>query len=258
MKGSGIDSATPTYRWNGADVNAGWVTTFNEYCVVSENRVTPVPSDVPGDAACLLGCAATTGLGIVFNDAKLRPGQSIAVFGAGGVGLNVIQGAALVSAFPIVAVDLHDDKLERSSGFGATHTVNMGREGAVDTLTEIVGTRGYDVAVDTTGNPRVFETAYRLTAPRGTTVLAGVLPEAGGSVTLDPFPLHFGRRIVGSHGGDTDPDTDIPRYVDLYRRGKLKLNEQITHRFPLSRINEATESLQHGAQVGRCVISMES
>ena len=114
MKGSGIDSATPSFRRNGKVVNAGCVTTFSEYTVASENRVTRIPEQSDSAVASLLGCAVTTGLGIVFNNANLKPGESIAVFGTGGVGLNVLQGALLVSAFPIVGLDLHDHKLEQA------------------------------------------------------------------------------------------------------------------------------------------------
>lgn len=254
MKGSGIESATPRHTRDGEPVNAGWVTTFNEYAVVSENRVTPIAADVGLDAASLLGCAATTGLGIIFNDAQLKPGQSIAVFGAGGVGMNVIHGASLVNAHPIVAIDLHDHKLERMTDFGATHLLNGGSADLRQRLLELSGGRGFDVTVDTTGNSEIFQTAYETTLPSGKTVLAGVLHHER-PITIDAFPLHSGRQIIGSHGGNTNPDADIPRYVRLYQLGKLKLDEQITHRFPLDAINEAVAVVERG-DAGRCVISM--
>lgn len=254
MKGSGIDSATPKFKWNGRMVNAGWVTTFSDYTVASENRVTPIPVDVKFDVASLLGCAITTGLGIVFNNANLKPGQSIAVFGVGGVGMNVVQGAALVNAYPVVAIDLHDDKLERAIAFGATHTGNASRTDAEAFLMELSQGRGFNVTVDTTGNTNVFQTAYKTTSDTGKTIMAGMLHHQN-PVTVDAFPLHFGRQIIGSHGGDTQPDVDIPRYIELYRRGKLKLDEQITDRYCLDEINEAVNMVRKGL-VGRCVISM--
>ena len=254
MKGSGIDSAPPRFSRNGTLVNAGWVTTFSEYTIASENRLTPIPADVPFDVASLLGCAVTTGLGIVFNDANLRPGQSIAVFGVGGVGVNVIQGATLVNAWPIVAVDLHERKLEQARTFGATHTVNASTQESSTVLTELTGGRGVDVAVDLTGETKVRQAAYNVTSHTGKTILAGVPPEHD-QMTIDSFPLHFGRRITGVHGGDTRPDTDIPRYLELYRQGKLKLEEQITHRYPLSKVNEAVAQVKNG-QVGRCILVM--
>ncbi len=254
MKGSGIDSVTPQFQWNGTAVNAGWVTTFSEYTIASENRVTPIPSDVRFDVACLLGCAVTTGLGIVLNNAALKPAQSIGVFGVGGVGLNVIQGAALVNAYPIVAIDRYSHKLEQARAFGATHTFNAIERETKTLLQEMTGGRPFDVAVDTTGHTSVRELAYNLTSHTGITVFAGV-PHHEDRITIDSFPLHFGRRIVGSHGGDTRPDIDIPRAIQLYQRGKLKLDEQITHRFPLQDINRAIELVQQG-QAARCVITM--
>ena len=254
MKGSGIDSAPPRFMWNGTVVSAGWVTTFSEYTVASENRVTPIPADVNLDIAALLGCAVTTGLGIVFNNAALKPGQSIAVFGVGGVGLNVVQGAALVNAYPIVAIDLHDHKLEQALAFGATHTVNSSRTDAEAILMELSQGRGFDATVDTTGNTNVFQTAYKTTTGTGKTIMSGVLHHQK-PITIDAFPLHFGRQIIGSHGGDTQPDIDIPRYIQLYKLGKLKLDEQITHRYCLDEINEAVDVVRKG-QAGRCVISM--
>ncbi len=254
MKGSGIDSATPSFRRNGTVVNAGWVTTFSEHTVVSENRVTPISREVPFDVACLLGCAVTTGLGIISNNANLKSGQSIAVFGAGGVGLNVIQGAALVNAYPIVAIDRYAHKLAQAVSFGATHTVDATTDprAYLKALTE---GRGVDVAVDTTGLVKVRELAYDATSHTGKTILAGV-PSHDDRMNIDSFPLHFGRQVTGVHGGDTKPDVDIPRYLRLYTLGKLKLDEQITHRMPLDQINAALDIVRNG-KAGRCVIVMD-
>jgi S-(hydroxymethyl)glutathione dehydrogenase/alcohol dehydrogenase len=254
VKGPGIDSAPPRFSRNGKTVSAGWVTTFSERTVVSENRVTGIPDDMPFDVAALLGCAVTTGLGIVFNNAGLRPGQSIAVFGVGGVGLNVIQGAAMVSAHPIVAIDLHDNKLEQAAAFGATHIFNSSNGDAHEYLMELSEGNGFDATVDVTGNNGVRQTAYDSTENTGKTIFAGV-PYVDEQITIDSFPLHFGRRMIGSHGGETKPDVDIPRYVQLYKLGKLKLDEQISRRFGLDDINDAVETVRSG-EAGRCLISM--
>jgi len=252
MKGSGIDSLPPKFRWNGTVVNAGWVTTFSEYTVVSENRLTPIDCDVPLDVASLLGCVVTTGLGIVFNNAHLRPGQSIVVFGVGGVGLNVVQGAALVNAHPIVAIDAYDHKLKQGLNFGATHAFKADESKLRDLLLEMTGGTGFDAAVDTTGHRRVRELAYEVTSPMGKTILAGV-PYQNEGISIDSFPLHFGRRLLGVHGGHTNPDVDIPRYIRLYRMGRLKLDEQITHRYSLDRVNDAVAQVRSGA-AGRCLL----
>jgi S-(hydroxymethyl)glutathione dehydrogenase/alcohol dehydrogenase len=252
MKGSGIDASPPRFRWDGRVVSAGCVTTFSDCTVASENRITRISETTPFDVAALLGCAVTTGLGIVFNNAKLKPGQSVVIFGSGGIGVNVIQGAVLVNAEPIVAVDLHADKLQHARRFGATHVLD-GRDGdTARALMELTGGRGFDVAVDTTGQRSVRELAYNVTSHTGRTILAGV-PFHEEAITIDSFPLHFGRTISGVHGGDTNPDVDIPRYVRLYERGKLRLNEQITHRYPLDAVNEAVEQVRLG-RAGRCLI----
>lgn len=254
IKGPGIDSVPPRFNWDGAQVSAGWVTTFNQYTIASENRVTPIDPDIELEVASLLGCAVTTGLGVVFNNAALMPGQSIAVFGVGGVGMNVLQGAALVNGYPIVAIDLHDEKLEQAKEFGATHTVNASKDDPEACFRDLVGPQGFDVTVDLTGSGAVREVAYNATSNTGKTVLAGV-PHHEEKINIDSFPLHFGRKIFGSHGGETRPDVDIPRYLNLYKLGKLKLKEQITHRYPLDDINQAVSVVQTG-QAGRCVVSM--
>jgi S-(hydroxymethyl)glutathione dehydrogenase/alcohol dehydrogenase len=256
VKGSGIDSLPPRFNYKGQVLSAGWVTTFSSHAIASENRLTPVEGDVPSDVRALLGCAVTTGLGIVFNNAKLLPGQSIAVFGVGGIGLNVVQGADLVNAYPIVGIDLSDEKLEYSRKFGATHTINADKVDVAATLRDLSQGRGFDAVVDTTGINSVRVTAYDATHPKsGVTVLCGV-PLAVDRLAIDSFPLHMGRRLIGSHGGDAVPDTDIPRYVALYKQGKLRLDELITNRFGLADINQAVEIVRAGRACGRCVIEM--
>jgi len=253
IKGTGIDSAPPRFSYQGKTLSAGWVTTFSENSIVSENRLTPVSSDAGFDVMALLGCAVTTGLGIVFNNVGLKPGQSIAIFGVGGVGLNVVQGAALVNAYPVVAIDKSAEKLGYSKRFGATHTVNVEGTDLRAALAELSKGRGFDAAVDTTGVNAVRQAAYEATSDKGLTVLSGV-PFAGDRLSIDSFPLHHGRRIVGSHGGDTVPDVDIPRYLDLYRLGKLELDQLISARFPLGEINRAVELVKGGQVCGRCLV----
>jgi S-(hydroxymethyl)glutathione dehydrogenase / alcohol dehydrogenase len=254
MKASGTDSAPPRYSWRGRELSAGWVTTFSDQTIVSENRVTVIPDDFDLHVAPLLGCAVTTGLGIVFNNAQLKPGQSIAVFGVGGVGLNVIQGAALANAYPLIAIDLFDNKLDQARAFGATHVVNARTQDVGEILKELSRGVGLDATVDTTGDPGVIQTAYGATSNKGRTILAGV-PHHTARITIDSFPLHFGRRIFGSHGGETVPDQDIGRYIQLYKLGKLKLNELITHRLPLDDVNQAIDTVRRG-EAGRCLLNM--
>lgn len=252
-KGAGIEAPTPKYRWGERTVNAGWVTSFNEYAVVSENRVTPVLPETDLEVAALLGCAVTTGLGVVTRDARLTIGESVAVFGVGGVGLCVVQGAALVCANPVIAIDKDEAKLVLAASLGATHTVHSTERDPVEAVREIAGSAGVDVAVDTTGAVRLIEAAYGVTSATGRTILVGV-PRVGERIAIPTLPLHFGKVLTGSHGGQADPARDIPRYLALHRQGKLRLREMITRRFPLAEINAAIAAVR-GGEAGRCLIT---
>jgi len=254
-KGFGIQSQAPKYRWAGRLLNAGWVTTFNQMAVISENRLTPIPKEVNFEVAALMGCAVTTAFGLINNDAQLKIGQSVAVFGCGGVGLSVIMGAALVAADPIIAVDIYDGKLESASELGATDCINSTRTNLRDEIRRIVGSRGLDVAVENTGLVKVIELAYELTASQGRTILVGV-PRFDQDITIHSLPLHFGKILTGVEGGHSNPPIDIPRYLSLYLKGKLKLDRLITHRFPLREINTALDWIRRG-EVGRCLIACQ-
>jgi S-(hydroxymethyl)glutathione dehydrogenase/alcohol dehydrogenase len=253
-KGAGIQAAPAKYTWDGRVVNSGWVTTFNEYSVVSENRLTPIPKEISFEIAALMGCAVTTALGLINNLAELKIGQSIGVFGCGGVGLNVIQGAAMVAADPIIAIDIYDQKLSLAKEFGATHLINSTKTDVREEIRRIVGASGVDVFVENTGLVRLIETAYELTQPTGRTILVGV-PQHDEDITIHSLPLHFGKVLTGCEGGSTDPASDIPRYIKLYQKGKLQLDRMITHRYEFGDINSALDKVRSG-DVGRCVLSM--
>jgi len=252
----GIQSNTPTYNWNGKKVNAGWVTTFNNYAVISENRLTTIPSDFDLKIAPLFGCAVTTAMGVINNDAHVKVGQSVVVFGVGGVGLNVVQSAAMVSAYPVIGVDIRDNKLDMAKKFGATYCFNSKTTTDLPgEIRKIVGNAGADVIVDTTGNARVIEQAYDLTHPDGKTILVGV-PKKGDNINIYSLPLHFKKVLTGSHGGGVDPHIDIPRYIRLVDTGKLKLDGLVTHEFSLDDINKALDLVRSG-DAGRVLIAME-
>jgi len=251
----GIQAAPPDYQWRGQRLNAGWVTTFNEYAVVSENRVTPLPEGLDLRLAPLFGCAVTTAAGVVNNDARVRVGDSVVVFGVGGVGLNVVQFADLAGAYPIVGVDLVDEKLDMALKHGATHAFNGGDLPALVTaIKDVVGSSGTARAIETTGARPVIELAYELTHPDGRCVLVGVPSE---KVTIYTLPLHFDKVLTGSHGGDAKPHADIPRLARLVAAGRLCLDGLITHEFPLEDINEALDVVRSGA-AGRVSITINS
>ena len=255
-QGAGLQSETPTYRWNGTRVNAGWVTTFNDHAVVSENRVTAIPDDIDLRVAPLFGCAVTTAMGVVNRDAAVQVGQSVVVFGVGGVGVNIVQSAAMVSAYPIVAVDVVESKVEWARKFGATHAFNSKTGGDIaQAIRDVVGAAGADVVVDTTGRARVIELAYELTHADGRTILVGV-PRKGDNISIYSLPLHFRKVLTGSHGGSAEPHIDIPRYLRLMRAGKLSLDGLVTHEFPLENVNDAIATVRRG-EAGRVLLKMD-
>jgi S-(hydroxymethyl)glutathione dehydrogenase/alcohol dehydrogenase len=256
-KGLGIESATPVYTWRGRRLNAGWIATFASHAIISENRMTKVPADSPADLLPLFGCAVTTGLGVIVNNARVRVGESVVVFGAGGVGLNVIQGAHLAGAFPIIAVDLFDKRLALATRLGATHAVNSRNQDAPQAIAGILSgygqPAGADVCIDNTGDTTVIAQAYNLAHGTGRMVCVGV-PAVGEAAAIHTLPLHFGKSITGSHGGETMPHEDIPRYLRLLASGRLRLDALITETYPLAAINTAIERMRSGETAGRCLI----
>lgn len=249
----GIQSATPAYLWRGRKLNAGWITTFNEYAVISENRMTVIPADYDLKVAPLLGCAVTTAAGVVNNDAKVKIGESVVVFGVGGVGLNMVQFAHLAGAHPIVAVDIVDAKLAMARARGATHAINSATTADLAAaLRAIVGAKGPDKAIETTGVKAVIELAYDITHADGACVLVGVPSE---KVTIYTLPIHFNKVLTGSHGGSAAPQVDIPRLIRLNQAGRLSFDGLITHEFPLDQINDALDVVR-GGSAGRVLLNV--
>jgi S-(hydroxymethyl)glutathione dehydrogenase/alcohol dehydrogenase len=255
-KGAGLQSPTPQYKSKLGLVNAGWVTTFSEYAVISENRLTPVSKDLDPEIGALMGCAITTAMGVINNDAHLGIGESIVIYGAGGVGLSMIQFASMVGGYPIVAIDLHDNKLELAKRFGATHTFKAGTENLDAEIRKIVGAAGADVAIDNTGIADVIESAYNITNGRGRTILVGVPPINARRPSFYTLPLHFEKVLTGSEGGSCRPEFDIPKLVRLYQSRRLTIDGLFGRRYPLERINEALEDLRGGRVPGRCLLQI--
>jgi len=254
-KGLGIEGAPPSYHWRGKKLNAGWIATFNEYAIVAENRVTSIPEDSDLKVAALFGCAVTTGFGVVENNAHIRIGESVVVFGAGGVGLNIVQAAALVGAHPVIAVDLYDNRLELAKEMGATHLINSSKKEANIEIKKILDTSGLDVFIDNTGQPLIIEMGYEMIKPQGRVVLVGV-PKKGNNINIYSLPLHFGKGLSGSQGGEALPNIDIPRYQGMLNAGRIKLKELITEELALEDINQAIDNMRSGKMSGRCMIRM--
>ncbi len=246
--GAGLDGGGSVYLWNGQPVNAGPITTFQRVAVLSENRVTKVPPDTDFELCCLLADTLTTGFGVINNDAQVQPGESVVIFGVGGIGLGSVLGAHLAGATPIIAIDLHDHKLAKAAAFGATHTINATREDAAAKVRAILGGLA-DVTIDGTGSPRVIETAYDLAKLRGgRCVLFGVMPHDQ-RVSIHTLPLHFGRTLTGSEGGQSRPHEDIPRILGQLDEHRIDWQAFITHRGSLAEVNDLMARMRSGEVV---------
>ena len=254
-KGAGIESNPPKYQWRDKVLNAGWVTTFNNHAIISENRCTKIPINTNKELATLFGCAITTGFGVVENNAKVKMGESVVVFGAGGIGLNIIQACSLTSAWPIIAVDLHDSRLNLAKTFGATHLINSKNLNAKEEICRILETKKLDVFFDNTGSPKIIEMGYQIIDSKGRLILVGV-PKQGDNINIFSLPLHFGKIITGSHGGESIPNNDIPRYLNLFEKGLWNIDGLISERFPLEEINLAISKMRNGSSSGRIIINL--
>jgi Zn-dependent alcohol dehydrogenase len=223
----------------------GHVATYASQTVVHESCAIRIDKNMPLDRAALIGCSVMTGVGAVINTAAVPPGASIAVFGVGGVGLNVVQGGALVAAHPVIAVDVKAAKLEHARALGASHTVDASREDAVAAIRRVTRL-GADYTFVAVGNTRAVSQAIDALAPGGTCVLIGV-PETGATVPMDVRPLVTGERVIrGSSYGSARTREDLPRLVSLYLAGKLKVDQLITRRYGLDEANEAFRALAAG------------
>jgi S-(hydroxymethyl)glutathione dehydrogenase/alcohol dehydrogenase len=223
----------------------GHVATYASQTVVHESCAIRIDRNMPLDRAALIGCSVMTGVGAVINTAAVPPGASMAVFGVGGVGLNVVQGGALVAAHPVIAVDVKAAKLEHARGLGASHTIDAAREDPVAAIRRITRL-GADYTFVAVGNTRAVSQAIDALAPGGTCVLIGV-PETGATVPMDVRPLVTGERVIrGSSYGSARTREDLPRLVSLYLAGKLKVDQLITRRYGLDEANEAFRALAAG------------
>lgn len=219
--------------------------TYSPFTVVHSSAAIPIRKDLPLELAAMIGCAVATGVGAVINTAGTRLGQSVAVFGCGGVGLNSIQGAGLIGAHPIVAVDLVDERLELARRLGATHTVRADAPDAMDQL-QALSEGGFDVSVLAVGAMPAFEQAWAATGRGGTCVVIGRTPD-GETTTFNPQTIHTGeRRLIGSIYGSVRPAVDFPKFADLAAVGRLRLDEMVTTRYSVEEINEGFDALAAG------------
>ena len=252
--GTGIQSKPPIYKWRGKQLNAGWVTTLNKHAVVSENRITRIPSsNYDKNLIPLLGCALTTSLGVLENDAKIGFRDSLLIFGAGGVGLLLIKIAKLIGVRDITVVDIHSEKLVKARELGASNTfIFQNKNETLSGLRAIYGRDLPSVAIDTTGHTDAIEICYEISLSDARVILVGV-PKAGNNASIYTLPLHFGKLLRGSEGGHSIPERDIPFLLQLVSNDNLNFDDYPTHSFSLENINEAIVQLKNGS-VGRMII----
>lgn len=249
IKGQGADTQGVRYASGERTVNAGAVTTFNEYAVVAENRVTPLPAGLPMDVAVLFGCALPVGAGIVINIAKPQAGSTLAIFGLGGIGLAALMACKLFACKQVIAVDVEPAKLKMATELGATTVIDASRSDPVEEIRKLTGGLGVDYAIESAGLTRVIEQAFDATRRFGGLCVFASHPRSGEKIALDPFELICGKRILGTWGGDSKPERDIELLAGLYRDGKLPLDAMFTRRYALDEINEALDDLEHRRSV---------
>lgn len=229
------------------------LSSFAEKMLIHENALVKVAPEIPLDRAALLGCGVSTGLGAVFNTAAVKPGETVAVIGCGGVGLSAIQGARIAGAGMIIAIDRIDDKLELASALGATHTIS----GSADEVVAEVRTLGEGVGVqhafEAIGNVVTTEMAFAMLRPGGTVTLIGLIP-VGQMVSVPGHQLLEEKRLQGSNMGSNRHRIDLPRYVQMYLDGRLNLDDMITGHMSLEDINEGFDEMRTG-KVARNLIS---
>ena len=244
---------TSRLSWNGEPV---YIMTglgcFAEYVVIPENAAVPVRRDVPLEVAALVGCAVSTGVGAAMYTADVRPGESVAVYGAGGVGLNIIMGAVMCGADPVIAIDTNSTKMEIAREFGATHTL-YSDDTAVAQIQSLTNGRGADHVFESVGLQSLQETAFDATRPGGTLTLVGLTPVGSGTNLPGAIITRTEKVIRGSFYGSVHPRRDFPMFLDLYCNGKLMLDELVTRRYRLDEINEAYANMLTG-EVARGII----
>lgn len=219
---------------------------FADFAVVAEEGAVRVPADVGFEALATLGCAVITGVGAVMNAARVEKGARVVVIGAGGVGLNVMQGARLSGCEQVIAVDTRSAPLRLAQDFGATHVVEAGAENVAEQLIELAGGRGADYVFDTVGAPGTLSQALRVARKGGTVVVTGLSrTDTRASFPLFPFVMQE-KRLIGSVYGSGHPLMEIPRLVALYQEGKLKLEELATRTYSLAEVNDALQALASG------------
>jgi S-(hydroxymethyl)glutathione dehydrogenase / alcohol dehydrogenase len=250
-----LDVQSPIQSIAGEPVVHGMRTgAFAEHVVVQASQAVPIPTEVPFESAALIACGVITGLGAAVNTAAVKAGSSVVVIGCGGVGLNSVQGAALAGATPIIAVDLVEQKLNAARQFGATHTIDPNRVDVLHRVKQLTHGRGADYVFVTVGAKSAIEQAISLMKRNGAVVIVG-MPASGVTTSFDPSNLAAaGQRIIGSKMGSSRIQIDVPKIIELYQQKRIKLDELVSGRYPLARINEAIEGARSGSVLRNVIV----
>jgi Zn-dependent alcohol dehydrogenase len=249
-KASGIEAKFAKYSWHDKEISGGRVTTLAEKVVVSENRVTTVDKDIDNEFCALLGCGLSTGFSVVNKDANIKFGESVLIIGCGGVGLNCVQASKLSLASVVVGVDINEAKRMMVENLGADFYSPVNIEKIIESKVK------FDCIIDTTGILSFVSRFIPLLSPQGRCILVAQ-PKAGSQIVIsDPlaFFANNGQTIRSTQAGNFDPDIDIPRYIKLYKNGKINIKSLITDRYDIFNINEAITKLKTGTS-GRIIIN---
>lgn len=248
------DGKTRFQTAGGAEIlHYAGVSTFSELSTMPEGAVVKIPKDFPLEFAALIGCGVITGFGAVFNAGDVTAGDTVAVFGCGGIGLNIVQSARLAGAVRIIAVDTVPKKLDYAKQFGATDVINASEVNPVEAIHELTGNLGVDYAFEAIGLPEPIEQAYDSTRKGGTCVVVGIAPPAARAKINVNALVYAEKTLKGSIYGSTRPRIDLLRLIELHRAGRLMLDELLTRTYPLSAINEAYADLENG-EVARSLV----
>lgn len=257
-KGPQLDGTYRLHNKMGQDVGQFClIGAFSEYAIVNQDSVCVIGKSYPLKAACLVGCGVVGGFGAAVNRARVTPGSSVLVIGVGGVGMNVIQGAKAAGAGTIIAADIVDQKLAWSKLFGATHTINPTKADVVTTVMEITGSRGVDFAFEAISRPDTIAQAFEATAKLGTVVVIGLTPANFDSLPISPLNLVLTQKtVMGTLYGTSNALVEIPKLLQMYNQGQIKLDELVTNTYTLDQINLGYADMVAGKNI-RGVLTFE-
>jgi S-(hydroxymethyl)glutathione dehydrogenase/alcohol dehydrogenase len=254
IKSIGINAVPPKYDAGDEVINAGLITTFSEYTVVSENRIIKIPKGLPLDVGVLFGCALQTGAGMVFNELKPSVDDTVVVLGLGGIGFSALMALSQVNCKQIIAIDISEERLQLAKEFGATHIINSQLQNGKEEVFKLRGT-GADGCIESAGKIETIELAFSLIKKNGGKLFFASHPPEGEYMKIAPHELISGKQIFGSWGGACSPDNDIPRLAESYFSGKMPIEKLITKRYKLEEVNDALNDLKTG-KVFRPLIKM--